>query len=83
MVFFRPVYTQLEAGKTYHFCTCGKSEDGVLCDGIHKDTDFKPREFTVKHTDGYYLCKCKKCYNGIFCDSNHTKKEKLSLDFEV
>jgi len=83
MVFFRPAYTQLEAGETYHFCTCGKSEDGVLCDGSHKGTDFKPREFTVNHTDGYYLCKCKKCYNGIFCDSNHTKKEKLTLDFEV
>jgi len=78
-----PVRTYLKKGKTYYFCTCGKSEDGVLCDGSHKGTTFTPTEFTVKKTDGYYLCKCKKCYNGIFCDSNHTKKEKLSLDFEI
>ncbi|MCF6245229.1 MAG: CDGSH iron-sulfur domain-containing protein [Sulfurovum sp.] len=83
MVFFRPVYTQLKSGKNYQFCNCGKSVDGVLCDGSHKGTSITPTEFTVKNTDGYYLCKCKKCYNGIFCDSNHTKKEKLSLDFEV
>ena len=83
MVFFRPVYTYLEADKTYHFCNCGKSGDGVLCDGSHKGTAFRPTEFTVKKSGDFYLCKCKKCYNGIFCDSNHTKKEKLTLDFEV
>ena len=30
-----PVRIYLEKGKTYHFCTCGKSKDGVLCDGTH------------------------------------------------
>jgi len=28
-----PIKVYLEKGKTYHFCTCGKSADGVLCDG--------------------------------------------------
>ena len=42
-----PVRTYLEKGKTCHFCTCGNSEDGVLCDGTHKGTDFSPKEFVA------------------------------------
>ena len=66
-----PVKLTLEANKTYHFCTCGKSVDGVLCDGSHKGTAFKPTQFTVEKTDEYYLCACKKSKNLPFCDGSH------------
>jgi len=68
-----PVKVKLEANKTYHFCTCGKSKDNVFCDGAHKGTDFKPKAFSVEKTDEYYLCGSKKSANLPFCDGSHTK----------
>jgi len=68
-----PVKVNLEANKKYHFCTCGKSSDGVLCDGSHKGTEFKPTQFSVEKTQDYYLCACKKSGNLPFCDGSHTK----------
>jgi len=67
-----PVKLTLEANKTYHFCTCGKSADDVLCDGSHKGTAFKPAAFSIEKTDEYSLCACKKSKNLPFCDGSHT-----------
>ena len=39
--------TKLEANKEYYYCTCGKSEDGIFCNGAHKGTEFTPKVFTV------------------------------------
>ena len=58
-----PVKVKLEADKTHYFCNCGKSTDGVLCDGSHKGTGKIPSTFTVNKTDEYYLCACKKSEN--------------------
>ena len=69
----QPVQMNLEADKEYHYCTCGKSKDGVLCDGSHKGTDFTPTAFSVKESKEYYLCSCKKSDNEPFCDGAHTK----------
>lgn len=68
-----PVKVTLEANKTYHFCTCGKSADGVLCDGSHKGTTFTPQQFTVDKTKEYALCTCKKSQKVPFCDGTHRK----------
>lgn len=64
---------KLEAGKKYYYCTCGKSNDGVFCNGSHKDTAFTPKEFTVNETKEYSLCGCKKTLNPPFCDGSHSK----------
>lgn len=76
-----PVRVKLEAGEKYLFCTCGNSEDGVLCDGSHKGSTFVPKEFIATRTAESYLCRCKKSYNGVYCDGNHAKRESLNLDF--
>ena len=64
---------KLEAGKKYYYCTCGKSNDGVFCNGSHKGTTFTPKEFTVNETKEYGLCGCKKTANAPFCDGSHAK----------
>ena len=69
----QPVKVRLEADKTYHYCTCGKSSDTVLCDGAHKGTAFIPKQFTVEESKEYFMCACKKSANGLFCDGAHTK----------
>jgi len=68
-----PVKVSLEAGKSHYHCRCGKSADGVLCDGSHAGTDKTPLEFKVEESKEYYLCPCSKSVNQPFCDGSHTK----------
>lgn len=68
-----PVNVALEAGKNYLYCTCGKSKDGVFCDGAHKGCDFKPMKFSVTESNDYHLCTCKKTSNAPYCDGSHAK----------
>lgn len=37
----KPFKMVLEAGKTYHWCLCGRSKSQPLCDGTHKDIYLK------------------------------------------
>ena len=36
---------EVEEGKSYFWCSCGKSLKQPLCDGSHKGTEFKPITF--------------------------------------
>ena len=40
-----PIAVKVEAGKTYHWCTCGGSKGQPFCDGAHKGTGLdRPRD---------------------------------------
>nr|WP_262693512.1 CDGSH iron-sulfur domain-containing protein [Kordiimonas aquimaris] len=67
----KPLATELVEGKTYFFCTCGKSKTQPFCDGSHKGSDFMPHKFTAEKTGTAYLCMCKKTGNVPFCDGTH------------
>lgn len=66
-----PIPVELEAGKTYAWCTCGDSTKQPFCDGSHKDTDFAPLVFTAEESKTAYLCTCKQTDNPGFCDGSH------------
>ncbi len=68
-----PVKMNLEEGKEYYFCTCGKSADKVMCDGSHKGSGFKPQKFSVNKSKDYFLCSCKKSSEMPFCDGSHSR----------
>ena len=73
IVFFnKPKGIDLEAGKTYLYCACGRAEEGVFCDGRHKATECKPLKFTVEKSKAYLLCRCKTSKNLPFCDGTHS-----------
>ena len=73
IVFFnKPQGVELEAGRTYRFCTCGRSADGLFCDDSHQGTSCEPKEFTVEKTKAYQLCRCKSSDNLPFCSGNHS-----------
>jgi CDGSH-type Zn-finger protein len=66
-----PIEVELEAGKSYWWCACGRSKDQPWCDGSHAGTDFQPLEFKVASAGKYSLCACKHTANAPFCDGAH------------
>ncbi len=76
-----PVKTYLNKGETYQFCNCGKSADGVLCNGSHKGTKFIPTGFIATRNSEFLLCLCKKTTCTWQCDGAHAKREQLDLSF--
>lgn len=66
-----PIPVEVEAGKTYYWCTCGKSAKQPFCDGAHKDTGFTPMAWTAPETKTAYMCACKHTKNAPLCDGAH------------
>jgi len=66
-----PYRVELEAGKTYFWCRCGRSRSQPFCDGSHKGTDFTPLRFTAETSKPAFLCGCKHTGNPPFCDGTH------------
>ena len=66
-----PYAVEVEKGKTYYWCACGRSKNQPFCDGSHEGTSFQPVAFTAEKTDTVYLCGCKKTGNQPFCDGTH------------
>merc|ERR1719197_844498 len=68
---------QLEAGQTYYWCTCGRSENQPFCDGSHKGTGFAPMKFVADKTEIRGLCQCKFTKQPPFCDGPHKNADVL------
>ncbi|MDM8548062.1 CDGSH iron-sulfur domain-containing protein [Candidatus Venteria ishoeyi] len=68
-----PYPVDVTEGKTYFWCTCGRSQDQPFCDGAHQGTDFEPMMFIADKTDKVYLCGCKHSTRPPFCDGSHQK----------
>ena len=68
-----PFAYEVEKGKTYYWCQCGRSKDQPFCDGSHQLTSFMPVPFTAEENKSVYLCGCKQTTTQPFCDGNHTK----------
>ena len=66
-----PIPVELEAGKTYAWCSCGQSTKQPFCDGSHRGTSFTPNVFQATETKTAYLCQCKYTKNPGFCDGSH------------
>jgi quercetin dioxygenase-like cupin family protein/CDGSH-type Zn-finger protein len=67
----KPVLVSVEAGKSYFWCTCGRSETQPFCDGSHKETDFRPLKWTAAENGEQLFCACKHTKNGPICDGSH------------
>lgn len=69
----KPCLVNVKAGRTYFWCSCGRSAKQPFCDGSHKGTEFSPLQFTAGPQDEELLfCGCKHTRNGPFCDGAHT-----------
>ena len=68
-----PYDVEVEAGQTYYWCTCGKSNTQPYCDGSHQGTSFEPMAYTAEATGTVYLCGCKHTKNAPMCDGSHNE----------
>lgn len=68
----KPAKVTLENGKTYNWCTCGRSANQPFCDGSHRGTAFSPLQFEAEEDGDAFLCQCKHTSDRPFCDGTHT-----------
>lgn len=68
-----PYLVEVEEGKTYFWCSCGKSKNQPFCDGSHAGTDFAPVKWTADETRKRAFCGCKATKNQPFCDGAHNE----------
>jgi CDGSH-type Zn-finger protein len=66
-----PYQVELEAGKPYFWCSCGRSTRQPFCDGSHKGTSFQPVRFVAESSGTFNLCGCKSTDDKPFCDGAH------------
>jgi CDGSH-type Zn-finger protein len=68
-----PKAVDVEAGKKYMWCACGKSQKQPFCDGSHAGTTFTPVAYTAEKTGTVYFCRCKHSNSKPLCDGSHSK----------
>ncbi len=68
-----PIMIEVEAGKSYWWCSCGKSAKQPFCDGSHKGSEFVPTRYEATATGKAWFCACKRSAKGALCDGSHKK----------
>ena len=66
-----PIAIEVEAGKTYWWCACGRSKTQPFCDGSHKVTAFRPIEYKADKSEQVWFCACKRTSKKPTCDGTH------------
>ncbi len=62
-----PFVVNVQAGKTYLWCSCGRSKNQPWCDNSHAGSKFLPIEFTAPIDGEFHMCGCKQSNNKPFC----------------
>ena len=68
-----PFAVEVEAGKSYFWCRCGRSSKQPFCDGSHAVTDLRPVPYKATEAKTFYFCGCKQTGSQPFCDGTHGK----------
>ncbi|MFQ3176295.1 MAG: CDGSH-type Zn-finger protein [Psychromonas sp.] len=68
-----PFAVEVEQGKKYSWCACGKSEKQPFCDGSHQGSEFSPVRFTATESKKVFFCGCKQTASQPLCDGSHKK----------
>ena len=68
-----PYAVEVEAGKEYYWCACGRSARQPFCDGSHKVTGFTPVPYKATETTTVFFCGCKRTGRKPLCDGSHSR----------
>lgn len=66
-----PYPVEVESGKTYFWCACGKSAKQPFCDGSHSGTAFTPVAWKAEEGKRVFFCGCKHTAKPPLCDGSH------------
>lgn len=72
-----PFVVEVEKGKDYFWCACGKSRSQPFCDGSHQGTEFRPLKYTAEKNQYVYFCGCKQTRTPPLCDGSHKDLKNL------
>jgi CDGSH-type Zn-finger protein len=68
-----PFAIEVEAGKGYFWCACGRSKNQPFCDGSHKGSGLEPVAWKAAQAGRVFFCGCKHTKNRPLCDGTHAK----------
>jgi CDGSH-type Zn-finger protein len=66
-----PYPVDVQAGKKYFWCACGRSKNQPFCDGSHKGTGLTPVAYEAAQSKKLWFCGCKTTKNRPLCDGSH------------
>lgn len=66
---FFPIACEVEEGKIYYWCGCGKSKNQPFCD--QKDCGNQRVPYQAILTETVYFCNCKQTKEPPLCDGSH------------
>jgi len=69
----QPIEIELEPGRIYSWCQCGRSKNQPFCDMSHVGTGILPKEFKVTTKRKVWLCMCKQTKTIPYCDGSHAR----------
>ena len=68
-----PIVFDVEKGKDYWWCACGKSKTQPFCDGSHHGSGVTPQKYTATRNERVWFCLCKQTRHAPLCDGTHNK----------
>lgn len=66
-----PFPVEVEAGRKYFWCACGRSARQPFCDGSHEGTGLLPLTYRAEADGKVFFCGCKQTAGAPLCDGTH------------
>lgn len=66
-----PYPVEVQAGRKYFWCACGRSARQPFCDGSHEGTALTPMPYQAEKDTTLYFCGCKQTGAAPLCDGTH------------
>ena len=63
----------VEEGRPYKWCACGRSQTQPFCDGSHAGSGMEPVIYKAESTRRVLFCGCKASRTGPICDGTHNR----------
>ena len=68
-----PYKLDVESGRKYLWCACGRSKKQPICDGSHSGTGITPIIYEAEATRKVLFCGCKASRKKPICDGSHNR----------